>query len=130
MKKCMSLILALALLLSLAACAGEEAPQTTAAGAEVSFTVVVTDLEGNSETFDYSTAMTDSLGEFLLEEGLVEGEDGEYGLFITAVNGVAADWDKDQTYWAFYIDGEYATTGVDATAIAEGAEYSFVLTKG
>ena len=52
------------------------------------------------------------------------------GFAVQTVNGITADWDKDQTYWAFYINGEYAMTGVDATEITEGDSYSFVLTKG
>ena len=35
------------------------------------------------------------------------------------------DYDKDGTYWAFYINGEYASTGVDSTTIKEGDSYSF-----
>ena len=35
------------------------------------------------------------------------------------------DYDKDGAYWAFYINDEYALTGVDSTKIAEGEHYSF-----
>ena len=49
---------------------------------------------------------------------------------MTTVNGITADWDADQTYWAFYINGEYAMTGIDATEIVDGTTYSLVLTKG
>ena len=40
-----------------------------------------------------------------------------------------ADYDVDQTYWAFYVNGEYASTGVDSTKIEEGAAYSFKVEK-
>ena len=53
------------------------------------------------------------------------GDDSEYGLYVKTVNGITADYDKDGVYWAFYIDGEYAAAGVDATAIEEGSSYSF-----
>ena len=33
------------------------------------------------------------------------------------------------TDWAFYIDGEYAMTGVDATNITDGAQYAFRMEK-
>ena len=69
-------------------------------------------------------------GEALLAEGLIAGSESEYGLYINTVNGIIADWDKDQTYWAFYVNGEYATTGVDSTEITEGATYGLTLTKG
>ena len=48
----------------------------------------------------------------------------------SAVNGIAADWDKDQTYWAFYINGEYATTGISDTPITADTTYGLTLTKG
>ena len=39
---------------------------------------------------------------------------------------MAADYDADGYYWAFYADGEYAPTGVDSTDIAEGVTYALV----
>lgn len=130
MNKMMRLILCtvlIAVMALMAAGCGSKSAETTAPG--VSFTFVVTDLEGNESTFDITTSKA-TVGEALLDEGLIVGEDSEYGLYVTSVNGMAADWDNDQTYWAFYIDGEYAMTGVDATEVTEGATYSFVLTKG
>lgn len=102
-------------------------PTGTGAPAGTAFTVVVSDLQGEQTTFHY-TSDKETVGEALLAEGLIAGENSDYGLYVTTVNGITADWDKDQTYWAFYIDGEYAVTGVDATKITEGATYSFVLT--
>lgn len=132
MKKILALILALAMTFALAACGGSNAGNTdgdaqTPAGK--TFTVVVTDLEGNETKFEY-TSDAATVGDALLAEGLIQGDVGEYGLYINTVNGITADWDKDQTYWAFYIDGEYAMTGVDATEITEGAVYGLTLTKG
>lgn len=87
------------------------------------FTLEVTDAEGQQTSFEIHTDK-ETVGEALLETELVAGEDGDYGLYITTVNGVTLDWDKDGKYWAFYIDGEYATTGVDATEVTPGAVYS------
>lgn len=135
-KKLLTLVMALVLMAAMAltftGCGSKETAtvQTVAQDAEaVTFTVTVTDLDGNESTFDISTTKT-ILGDALLENGLIAGEEGDYGLYITAVNGITADWDKDQTYWAFYIDGEYALTGVDSTEIDPSVAYSFVLTKG
>lgn len=64
-----------------------------------------------------------TVGEALLEHGLIDGDEGEFGLYVKKVNGITADFDVDQSYWAFYIDGEYAMTGVDATDIDQDAEY-------
>ena len=66
-----------------------------------------------------------TVGEALIELGIIEGEQGPYGLYVKAVNGIYADYDTDGAYWAFYINGEYAVTGVDMTEIDETAVYSF-----
>ena len=125
MKRMISMLLALVMVFGLAACgAKEEAPAEA-----VSFTVVVTDLEGNETTFEY-TSDAASVGDALVAEGLVEGHEASYGLYIDSVNGIAADWDKDQTYWAFYINGEYATTGIGETPITADTTYNLTLTKG
>ena len=47
----------------------------------------------------------DTVGAALLENKLIEGEESEYGLYIKVVNGITADYDKDKSYWAFYVDG-------------------------
>ena len=135
-KKLLTLVMALVLMAAMAltftGCGSKETntAETVAENATVTtFTLTVTDLEGNEDTFDITTSKT-VLGDALLEEGLIAGDEGDYGLYITSVNGITADWDKDQTYWAFYIDGEYALTGVDSTEIDPNAAYALVLTKG
>ncbi len=125
MKKLISLLLALALVLTMAACGAKEEPAPEAA----SFKVVVTGLEGNETAFEYSSNAA-SVGEALVAEGLIEGHETQYGLYIDTVNGITADWDNDQTYWAFYVNGEYAATGIDSTAIVADTTYGLVLTKG
>ena len=71
----------------------------------------------------------DTVGAALLEHNLIAGDQGEYGLYVKTVNGILADYDVDQTYWAFNIGGEYAMTGVDQTEITEGVVYQLVRTK-
>lgn len=88
------------------------------------FTVSVVDKEGTETDFEIHTDK-ETVGEALLDLGLIEGEEGDYGLYVKTVNGISADYDKDGVYWAFYINGEYASTGVDATPITEGEQYSF-----
>jgi ABC-type Fe3+-hydroxamate transport system substrate-binding protein len=84
----------------------------------------VVDAEGKTVAFEIHTDKA-TVGEALIAEGLIEGHETEYGLYVDSVNGIALDWDKDGKYWAFYIDGEYAMTGVDTTEITEGATYAF-----
>ena len=100
---------------------------TTIGEGEKTFTLDVT-IEDKTVTFTVNTD-ADTVGAALLEYGIIEGEDGAYGLYIKTVNGVLADYDIDQSYWSFYIDGDYAMSGVDSTDITEGATYSLVYTK-
>ena len=95
---------------------------------ENSFDFVVKDIDGNETKFLIHTDKN-VVGDALIELGLIEGEDSQYGLYVKKVNGIVADYDKDQTYWAFYVDSEYAMSGVDATQIEEGKVYSFVVSK-
>ena len=69
------------------------------------------------------------VGEALLDLELIAGDDGEFGLYVKTVNGITADYDVNKTYWAFYINGEYGMTGVDATDIEAGATYTFKVEK-
>ena len=77
------------------------------------------------------TIKTDAaiLGDALIAHGLVEGDQGAYGLYIKKVNGITADYDVDKSYWGFYQNGEYMITGVDGTEFADGERYELVYTK-
>ncbi len=48
---------------------------------------------------------------------------------MNTVNGMVADWDKDQAYWAFYVGDEYASVGVDRINVTQDAVYKLVYTK-
>ena len=93
------------------------------------FTFTVVDGEGEETVYEIHTDKT-IVGEALLELGLIEGEDGPYGLYVKAVGGIRADYDKDGIYWAFYQNNKYAPTGVDLTTITPGMTYSFRVEKG
>ena len=88
------------------------------------FSLTVTDKEGSETQFEVHTDKQ-TVGDALLELGLIACEESEYGLYVKTVNGITADYDTDGVYWAFYINGEYASTGVDSTDITEGDSYSF-----
>lgn len=87
------------------------------------FALTVTDQDGRETQFQIHTDK-ETVGEALQELDLIDGEEGEYGLFVKTVNGITADYDADGVYWAFYINGEYATSGVDVTEITEGDSYA------
>ena len=109
----------------------EEAPETevTVLGeGQTKFLFTVVDKDGVETQFEIQTEK-ENVGDALLELGLIAGENGDFGLFVKTVNGIVADYDIDKTYWAFYVNGEYAMSGVDTTTIEEGAAYMFKVEK-
>lgn len=95
---------------------------------DTQFAFAVVDQTGGETLFEIHTD-EETVGAALLELGLIEGEESMYGLYVTTVNGITIDYEQDGAYWAFYINGEYAVSGVDATAITEGETYSFKVEK-
>lgn len=91
---------------------------------QTQFAVEVTHLDGTVKNFTVNTDKK-TVGEALIEVGLIEGENGPYGLMIMAVDGKTHKYEDGGKYWAFYINGEYAMSGVDSTDITAGAAYSF-----
>ena len=102
-------------------------PETSAGHKTI--TVDVVHADESRKTFTYETD-AEYLGEVLLEEGLIEGDEGEYGLYITAVDGEEAIYEVDSSYWALYEGEDYAQQGIDQTPIRDGAKYSLVYTVG
>ncbi len=102
------------------------APKGTAGAKHYTFTVV--DAEGGETVHKLSTD-EEFLGAALQNEGLIEGEESEYGLFVKTVGGITAN-DANQEWWALYVGDEMAANGVDATPVEDGGEYSFRLTAG
>ena len=90
----------------------------------VSFTFTVVNGEGKEITVTINTDK-ETVGEALTDLGLVSGEDSEYGLMVDTVNGETWSYAETGKYWAFYIDGEYAMTGVDSTPVTAGSNYTF-----
>lgn len=138
-KKILAVITAVLLVMVLSACAktatipagkntvGVKNGETVGQGA-TAFAVEVTDAEGDKTTF---TVNTDEkmVGAALQALNLISGEKGDYGLYVKEVTGITTDYEKDGTYWAFYIDGQYALTGVDSTEVKAGAVYGFAVEK-
>lgn len=100
----------------------EEGPVVVGEG-ETDFSLTVEYADGKKDYFAVKTDAED-LGTALVEAGIVEGEESDYGLYIKTVNGVTADYDADQSWWGFYIGDEMASVGVSDTTVEEGAEYT------
>ena len=94
-----------------------------------SVTIEVVMADETSTVYEVSTD-----GEYLIDamneaDGLTfAGEDGIYGLSISSVNGVRADYTLDGAYWAFYVGGEYCNYGVSEQPIEDGDSFSIVYT--
>lgn len=135
-RKLFAVILCLMLVAStalFAGCGAEDTAETTTEvvsinesdnGYEKNFVFEVVDKDGNATQTTIETN-DKYVGEALQRLGLIEGEEGPYGLYIKIVKGITADYEVDGTYWAFYINGEMASTGVDSVEIVDGATYSF-----
>ena len=131
----LALVLIVAMAFSFSACGNNDGNANTTttqasgeAAKEVSFVFKVVDLDGSEKNFSIKTTGK-TVGEALVTEKLISGTEGDYGLMVDTVNGIKYDYTADGAYWAFYINGEIAMSGVDATDVTDGATYSFVATK-
>ena len=131
MKKSTKIILAVAALVGAAAIllAVYLGTRPETAEGEKTIEVEVVHGDGSQKTFTYDTD-AEYLGQVLQAEGLIEGEDGQYGLYITAVDGEEAVYETDSAYWALYEGEDYAQQGIDQTPIEDGGQYSLVYTVG
>ena len=78
--------------------------------------------------FQYSTD-AEYLVEVLKENELVDGEEGEYGLFIQTVDKETADEGKQQ-WWCITKGGEQVNTSADQTPIADQDQFELTLKEG
>ena len=106
-----------------------EAPERAGASAftilgegEKSFELTIVDKEGAEHLYLIHTD-EEMVGTAMIAHGLIEGEEGPYGMYIKSVLGQVLDYETDQMYWAFYVNGEYALTGVDQTPVTADTSY-------
>ncbi len=130
MKKNTKIIIALivlaALILGAALLYKAFAPAAQAGAKHIEIEVVHAD--GGSRDFSLDTD-AETLRAALDELGIVEGDEGEYGLYVTAVDGESADANA-QEWWCFTKGGEMLMTSVDNTMIQDGEHYEATFTVG
>ena len=102
-------------------------PQAVQGEKSITVTVVHSDKEQN--VFEYTTD-EEFLGIFLMDAGLIGGDEGEFGLFVTMVDGETADYMRDKSWWMLSKNGEMLTTGADQTPICDGEKYEWTYTIG
>lgn len=142
MKKIIALLMAACLLFVLAGCDFNKVSQSVEKGledsgvleetpapneGEATFTVIVVHKDGSEKEFTYTTTEP-YVGPVLTADGLLEGNDGPYGLEITKVDGEQAIYTEDNAYWAVYEGEAYAMQGIDTTPVVDGAVYKLVYT--
>ena len=103
-------------------------PQNDVQTGSKEITVTVVHGDGSSKDFKIRTD-AEYLGEALLEQKLIEGDEGEFGMYITAVDGETAD-DSVEQWWCLTKSGGTVMTGVDMTPIADGDNFELTLTTG
>ncbi|MDD3623203.1 MAG: DUF4430 domain-containing protein [Bacilli bacterium] len=94
--------------------------------------VVIKDLEGTKlldKTIEY-LGYKESILDALLNDSEVglEGNQGEYGYFITGVKGITADATKNE-YWQILVNGEAASVGISSLELAYGDVLSLELSQ-
>ena len=101
------------------------APKASAWAKSITLTVI--DDTGAETVYDVNTD-----AEYLVEvfdevDGLtVEGEDGDYGLYINTVNGLTADFNTNGAFWSVYVNDEVGMNGASAQPVTDGEKYSLV----
>lgn len=130
MKKNTKIIIALvvlaALIIGAALLYNAFAPAAQVGAKHVEIAVIHAD--GSSKDFSLDTD-AETLRAALDELGIVEGDESEYGLYVTAVDGESADA-AAQEWWCFTKGGEMLMTGVDNTMIQDGEHYEATFTVG
>ena len=79
--------------------------------------------DGKSVTLTVKTDK-DDLGSALYELGIINDAS-----FFNTCNGIKADWNADQAWWAFKQDGVMLNYGVDNARINGGESFSIEYTK-
>jgi len=85
---------------------------------------VVNDL-GETTTYPHKTDAFFLIQALKEIDGLtIEGDESEYGMFIKSINGLRAVYELDNAYWSVYVNGEYATQGVETQPVNDGDTFT------
>jgi hypothetical protein len=99
-------------------------PQAEAGNKKV--TILIVHKDGTEKKLEYATDL-EYLADLLLEKELATGYTSEeYGFTVESVDGVTADWDADNAYWALYEGDTYATTSASGIVLTDGGVYKLI----
>lgn len=109
--------------------ASSEGASESAAEDQIQVLFTVNYADGTSEEFQLEAQAGETLASALAAAGLISAEEAEAG-FVTEVNGVLADFSKDQSWWCLTdASGESTTVGVGDIRLQDGDAYAFTYTK-
>ncbi len=120
------MLVVLSVLIAAVLFTGCQKPETQTGEKTITVQIVLAD--GESETRTIRTEALYLRGA-LDQEGLIAGDEGEYGLFVQTVNGITADSSK-QEWWCFTKGGADLFTSVDLTPIEDGDTFEITLKTG
>lgn len=117
--------------LPLAGCSsGTSGASSSASGAAVELaqtTVTVTDADGQVANYTVETAAEGAtvLSVIQATDADVTVENGQYGTYISAINGLTAEGSSG---WVYTVNGEQVMESVDACPVADGdtVEFSYI----
>ncbi len=89
------------------------------------FLFKATHKDGTEKTYGIRTDK-ETIGEALVEAGLLGGREESTGYVVYTIDGVKHDHNTEGFYWVLYINGELAEVDVMKTAIEDGATYEFI----
>ena len=101
-------------------------PETVEGGKSI--TVDITHGDGSTKTFQIHTD-AEFLRGALEQEDLVDGLDGEYGMYILTMDGETVD-ESNQEWWGYTKSGEQVNYGIDTCPIADGDHFEFTFNVG
>ncbi len=97
------------------------------------YVVEVVDKDGQKTEWTGKTDaeyLKDLMEEITADGFSYDGYDSDYGFYITKINGIEADYDKDGAYWAIFVNDEYGSYGADQQPVTDGDTYRFEYTVG
>lgn len=81
--------------------------------------------DGTEKTYGVRTDK-ETIGDALVEAGLLGGREESTGYVVYTIDGVKHDHNTEGFYWVLYINGELAEVDVMKTVIEDGATYEFI----
>lgn len=88
---------------------------------------MITDADGNTTSYTVQIPAADATALAVLEatDAEVATENSQYGTYITAINGIAAEGNSG---WVYTVNGEQVMEAVDVCPVAAGdtVEFSFI----